>query len=125
MLLANRWRSSEYLDETVPNPPLLPADALGRARVRQIAYAVACDIHPFGNTRVQHYLRDTLGRSEEEILAVGIAIGWRWIWRPSRRSLRIRRKPASLRIYGGGGAERQNGRNYLDRRDLKDEGEYR
>lgn len=58
----------EYLDETVPNPPLLPADALGRARVRQIAYAVACDIHPFGNTRVQHYLRDTLGRSEEEIL---------------------------------------------------------
>ena len=59
----------EYLDEIVPKHPLLPTDPFGRARVRQIAYAVACDIHPLGNLRVQRYLRDTLGHSEAEVLA--------------------------------------------------------
>ena len=59
----------EYLDEIVPDPPLLPADSAGRARVRQIAYAVACDIHPLGNLRVQRYLRDTLGQSEADVQA--------------------------------------------------------
>ena len=59
----------EYLDEIVPRPALLPADTLGRARVRQMAYAVACEIHPLNNLRVLNYLRETLGRSEEEILA--------------------------------------------------------
>ncbi len=59
----------EYLDEIVPEPPLLPNDALGRARVRQIAYAVACDIHPLGNLRVLNYLRDKLGHGEEELAA--------------------------------------------------------
>jgi maleylacetoacetate isomerase len=57
----------EYLDKIVPSPPLLPADPFGRARARQIAYAVACDIHPLGNLRVREYLRDTLGHSEAEI----------------------------------------------------------
>ncbi|MDO1527614.1 maleylacetoacetate isomerase [Fulvimonas sp. R45] len=42
----------EYLDETRPGPPLLPGDAAGRARVRALAQAVACDIHPIGNLRV-------------------------------------------------------------------------
>ena len=50
----------EYLDETHPQPPLLPADALGRARVRALACTVACDIHPVNNLRVLNYLRDTL-----------------------------------------------------------------
>ncbi|MBU6297169.1 MAG: maleylacetoacetate isomerase [Alphaproteobacteria bacterium] len=59
----------EYLDELVREPPLLPHDPLGRARVRQIAYAVACEMHPLGNMRVQNYLRDTLGHSEAEVLA--------------------------------------------------------
>jgi len=59
----------EYLDEIVPEPPLLPADPPDRARVRQIAYAVACDIHPLGNLRVQRYLRDTLGHGEAEVMA--------------------------------------------------------
>ncbi len=54
----------EYLDEVKPEPPLLPRDALGRARVRQIAYAVACDIHPVNNLRVNLYLRDRLGADE-------------------------------------------------------------
>ena len=50
----------EYLEETHPQPPLLPADALGRARVRALACTVACDIHPVNNLRVLNYLRDTL-----------------------------------------------------------------
>lgn len=51
----------EYLDETRPSPPLLPADPLGRARVRAIAQAIACDIHPVNNLRVLQYLSATLG----------------------------------------------------------------
>jgi maleylacetoacetate isomerase len=56
----------EYLDEIKPEPPLLPKTPLVRARVRQIAYAIACDIHPVNNLRVLQYLRDTHGLSEEE-----------------------------------------------------------
>jgi maleylacetoacetate isomerase len=55
----------EYLDEIQPEPPLLPRDPAGRARVRQLAYAVACDIHPVNNLRVSLYLRDKFGASEE------------------------------------------------------------
>lgn len=46
----------EYLDETRPMPPLLPADPAGRARVRALAQLLACDIHPLGNLRVLQYL---------------------------------------------------------------------
>ena len=46
----------EYLDETRPEVPLMPSDALGRARVRALALTVACDIHPLGNLRVLKYL---------------------------------------------------------------------
>ena len=42
----------EYLDELHPTPPLMPADALGRARVRALAQTVACDIHPRNTRRV-------------------------------------------------------------------------
>lgn len=59
----------EYLDEVVPEPPLLPPDALGRARVRAIALAVACDIHPLNNLRMRKYLHKELARSEAEIRA--------------------------------------------------------
>lgn len=51
----------EYVDETHPSPPLLPADPLGRARVRAIAQAIACDIHPVNNLRVLQYLSGRLG----------------------------------------------------------------
>lgn len=54
----------EYLDETRPSPPLLPADAPGRARVRALAQLVACDVHPLGNLRVLQYLEHGLGVDE-------------------------------------------------------------
>ncbi|MBA2077411.1 maleylacetoacetate isomerase [Rhodanobacter sp. PCA2] len=56
----------EYLEETRPRPPLLPADAGGRARVRVLAQAVACDIHPLGNLRVLQYLERELGVGEAQ-----------------------------------------------------------
>ena len=55
----------EYLDETHPEPPLLPADPAGRARVRAIAQAIACDIHPLNNLRVLKYLAGPLGIGED------------------------------------------------------------
>lgn len=59
----------EYLDETVPEPPLLPADPLGRARVRAMAQIVACEIHPLNNLRVLKFLKDPLGHEQDEINA--------------------------------------------------------
>jgi maleylpyruvate isomerase len=56
----------EYLDETHPQPPLLPADSGARARVRSLALAVACDIHPLNNLRVLLYLKNTLGLSDDQ-----------------------------------------------------------
>jgi len=56
----------EYLDETVPSPPLLPRDPLERARVRSLAQAVACDIHPIDNLRVLRYLLQTVGVEEAQ-----------------------------------------------------------
>ncbi|WGG52064.1 maleylacetoacetate isomerase [Rugamonas sp. DEMB1] len=64
-LLSQSLAIIEYLDETRPLAPLLPADALGRARVRALAQTVACDIHPLANLRVLKYLKGPLGVSEE------------------------------------------------------------
>lgn len=55
----------EYLEEVHPEPPLLPREPLARARVRQIAYAIACDIHPINNLRVLRYLKDQLGIDDD------------------------------------------------------------
>jgi len=59
----------EYLDETHPEPPLLPRDAAGRARVRALAAIVACDIHPLNNLRVLRYLHRSLGQDEAAVAA--------------------------------------------------------
>ena len=56
----------EWLDETFPQPPVLPADAAGRARVRSLALAIACDIHPLNNQRGLNYLTRTLGTTEAQ-----------------------------------------------------------
>ena len=55
----------EYLDETHPEPPLLPPDALGRARVRSLAQDIACEIHPLNNLRVLRYLVHEMGLDDE------------------------------------------------------------
>jgi len=55
----------EYLEETHPMPPLLPPDALGRARVRALALDIACEIHPLNNLRVLRYLVHELGASDD------------------------------------------------------------
>ena len=57
----------EYLDETYPDPPLLPGHPADRARVRALAEIVACDIHPINNLRVLRYLTHSLGHDETAI----------------------------------------------------------
>lgn len=57
----------EWLEETHPEPALLPKDAVARAKVRAIANAVACDIHPLGNLRVLQYLRKEYGQDDASI----------------------------------------------------------
>jgi maleylacetoacetate isomerase len=59
----------EYLDETHPEPPLLPRTPADRARVRAMALAVACDMHPLNNSRVLNYLRSTLTLDEDTVNA--------------------------------------------------------
>ena len=55
----------EYLDEKFPAIRLLPDSMHGRARVRQLTLAIACDIHPLQNLRVLKYLTGKLGLTEE------------------------------------------------------------
>ncbi len=57
----------EYLDETHPQPPLLPKNAADRARVRAISQIIACDIHPLDNLRVLRYLANPLGHDEKAV----------------------------------------------------------
>ncbi|TAL88404.1 MAG: maleylacetoacetate isomerase [Rhodanobacter sp.] len=58
----------EYLDEVYPvgEVALLPMDARGRAQIRALAMAMACDIHPLGNLRVLQQLEAQFGASEEQ-----------------------------------------------------------
>jgi len=57
----------DYLDETHPQPPLLPVDPLQRAKVRAVALTIACDIHPIDNLRVLQYLKRTLKHEQSDI----------------------------------------------------------
>lgn len=63
-LLTQSLSIVEYLEETRPEPALLPADALGRARVRALSYAVAMDIHPVCNLRVVNHVVGLTGGGE-------------------------------------------------------------
>lgn len=81
-----RWLSQsmailEYLDETHPEPPLLPRDPLARAQVRALAQDIGCDIHPLNNLRVLRYLKGALGQPQEAVdawyrhwIATGLAV---------------------------------------------------
>ena len=57
----------EWLEERYPQPPLLPADPKGRARVRALAAIVGCDIHPVNNRRILQALRADFGADEAAV----------------------------------------------------------
>ncbi|HEY9531137.1 MAG TPA: maleylacetoacetate isomerase [Burkholderiales bacterium] len=65
--LAQSLAIIEYLDETYPEPPLLPRDVKGRARVRSLSLLIACEVHPLNNLRTLQYLRRELKQSEEQV----------------------------------------------------------
>jgi maleylacetoacetate isomerase len=72
----------DYLDETFPEPPLLPSDVRRRAYAREIALTIACDVHPVGNLRVLEKLTADCRIDEEGRAAWNrhwIAIGFRAI----------------------------------------------
>lgn len=64
VVIAQSLAIIEYLNDRHPEPPLLPADPLDRARVRSMALAIACDIHPLNNLRVLNYLRNELKQDD-------------------------------------------------------------
>jgi maleylpyruvate isomerase len=57
----------EYLDETHPEPALLPKDPIDRANVRALAELIACDIHPLNNTSPLRYLKHAMGQEQSAI----------------------------------------------------------
>ncbi|MBM3567773.1 MAG: maleylacetoacetate isomerase [Alphaproteobacteria bacterium] len=67
--LAQSLAIVEYLDETRPEPPLLPREPKARAHVRALAQVVACEIHPLNNLRVLNYLRRDLKQPETAVEA--------------------------------------------------------
>jgi maleylacetoacetate isomerase len=64
-LLTQSLAIIEYLDETHPQPALMPSTSVARARVRALALDIACEIHPLNNLRVLRYLVRELGVSDE------------------------------------------------------------
>ena len=88
----------EWLDETYPAPLLLPGTPVERARVRSLALAVACDIHPLNNLRVLNYLTGTLGATD------AVRDAWYMHWcEVGLRALetRLAREPATGRFCHG------------------------
>jgi maleylacetoacetate isomerase len=57
----------EYLEETHPNPPLLPKDPADRALVRSMALVIACEVHPIQNLRVLNYVKATYSQTDEQV----------------------------------------------------------
>jgi len=64
----------EYLEEVKPEPPLLPRDAAGRARVRSLSLFVACEVQPLNNTRVERHLMEVVGLGQAQMME------WRRKW---------------------------------------------
>jgi len=78
----------EYLEETHPQPPLLPRPPAARAAVRALALAIACDIHPLDNLRVLNYLRSPLGHDDATVqtwYAHWITLGFSALEQEARR----------------------------------------
>jgi maleylacetoacetate isomerase len=57
----------EYLEDTHPKPPLLPADPADRALVRSMALVIACEVHPIQNLRVLNYVKMEYGQTDEQV----------------------------------------------------------
>jgi maleylpyruvate isomerase len=57
----------DYLEDSCPQPPLLPRDPVARAQIRAVADVIACDIHPLNNTAPLNYLKARLGHSQAEV----------------------------------------------------------
>lgn len=74
-VLAQSLAILEWLEETIPEPPILPKAPLDRAVVRRMAGIIACDIHPINNTRIGAWLREH-GVAEDVIVTDWIQ---RWI----------------------------------------------
>jgi maleylpyruvate isomerase len=66
-LLTQSLAIIEYLDAAYPSPRLVPANAVAAAKVRAVALAIACDIHPLNNLRVLTYLKGPLSQSQEAV----------------------------------------------------------
>jgi maleylpyruvate isomerase len=80
----------EYLDEIYPQPPLLPAEPLARARVRALTQAIVSDVHPLNNLRVLRYLEERLSLDKamrdawyRQWVGVGFDALERWLMRDS------------------------------------------
>ena len=87
--LAQSLSILEYLEETYPENPILPADGLARVRVREISLGIACDMHPLNNLRVLKFLTGEMALSEEQKLTWykhWIATGFTGIERQLRTS---------------------------------------
>ncbi|WP_299019698.1 maleylacetoacetate isomerase [uncultured Photobacterium sp.] len=65
-LLGQSLAIMEYLEEVYPSPPILPASHWEKAKCREIALTVACDIHPLNNLRVLNYLDSEFGVNQNE-----------------------------------------------------------
>lgn len=65
--LAQSLAIMEYLDEIHPEPPLLPGDAVQRARIRSLSLLVACDMHPLNNLRVLKYLKSEMKQEQDAV----------------------------------------------------------
>ncbi len=88
----------EYLEEKHPAPPLLPRDAAGRARARQLALAIACEIHPLQNPRVRSFVARDLGLGDE----AGLRFAGAWIARGlAELEALVARSPATGRFCHG------------------------
>jgi len=57
----------DYLDHAFPDPPMVPTDAVARAKALGIAEIIACDIHPINNLVTLNYLRGPLGHDQEAV----------------------------------------------------------
>jgi maleylpyruvate isomerase len=68
-LLTQSLAIIEWLEETHPEPPLLPTDSFDRAHVRALALSIACDIHPLQNLRVLNHVRDAYGQDRDGMFA--------------------------------------------------------